>query len=120
MQEIVGHYRIVRKLGSGGMGEVFLAEDSRLRRQVAIKFLPAQFAADESRRKRLLREAHAASVLTHPNICVIHEIGEQDDGTPYIVMEHVDGSPLSDRTGGQPLPNDVLIDIAVQLVDAVD
>jgi serine/threonine protein kinase/Tfp pilus assembly protein PilF len=120
MQEIVGHYRIIRKLGSGGMGEVFLAEDSTLHRQVAIKFLPTQVATDESRRRRLLREAHAASVLTHPNICVIHEIGQQDDGTPYIVMEHVEGSPLSDRIGAQPLPNDVLIDIAVQLVDAVD
>lgn len=79
MQELIGHYRVVRKLGAGGMGEVYLAEDSKLHRPVAIKVLPAHTASDEVSRRRLLQEARAASVLSHPNICVIHEVGEDSE-----------------------------------------
>ncbi len=119
MQETIGHYRVVRKLGSGGMGEVFLAEDTKLHRQVALKVLPPEVAADDLRRRRLLDEAHAASVLSHPNICVIHEIGEES-GTPFISMEYIDGVPLSDRIAGRPLVLSEILDIGMQMADAVD
>jgi eukaryotic-like serine/threonine-protein kinase len=119
MQETIGHYQVVRKLGSGGMGEVLLAEDTKLHRQVALKLLPPDVADDPLRRRRLLDEAHAASVLSHPNICVIHEIGE-DEGTPYITMEYIDGVPLSDRIAAGTLPTCEILDITIQMADAVD
>src|SRR6478672_6024745 len=90
----VGHYRITARLGAGGMGEVFLAEDTRLERKAAIKFLPAEMAADPDRRKRFLIEARAASALNHPHVCVVYDVGETDDGVPFIAMEFVEGQPL--------------------------
>src|SRR5436190_19489040 len=82
----VGHYRITSKLGAGGMGEVFLAEDTRLERKAAIKFLPAEMAADPDRRARFLTESKAASALNHPNVCVVYDVGETTGGLPFIAM----------------------------------
>ncbi|MBI3862442.1 MAG: protein kinase, partial [Planctomycetia bacterium] len=90
----VGHYRITSKLGSGGMGEVFLAEDTRLERKAAIKVLPGEMAADPERRQRFLTEAKAASALNHPHVCIVYDVGETDDSRPYIAMEFVEGQPL--------------------------
>src|SRR5437762_13965271 len=90
----VGHYRITSKLGAGGMGEVFLAADTRLERKAAIKFLPAELAADPERRQRFLIEARAASALNHPHVCVVYDVGETDEGVPFIAMEFVEGQPL--------------------------
>src|SRR5437870_6941357 len=94
--EVICHYRIVRKLGAGGMGEVYLAEDTQLDRRVAIKFLPAESVADEQAKKRLVREAKAAAKLDHPNICSIHEVGESE-GQSFIVMQYVEGETLANR-----------------------
>src|SRR4249920_78961 len=90
----VGHYRITSRLGAGGMGEVFLAEDTRLGRKAAIKFLPADLANDPDRRNRFLAEAKAASALNHPNVCIVYDVGETDDGVPFIAMEFVEGESL--------------------------
>src|SRR4249920_2563645 len=90
----IAQYQITAKLGAGGMGEVFLAEDTRLERKAAIKFLPAEFAADPDRRQRFLREARAASALNHPHVCVVYDVGETEDGRPFIAMEFVDGESL--------------------------
>src|SRR5881398_2741718 len=90
----VGHYRITSKLGAGGMGEVFLADDTRLERKAAIKFLPAEAAADPDRRQRFLTEAKAASALNHPHVCVVYDVGETDNGIPFIAMEFVEGQSL--------------------------
>src|SRR6188474_26032 len=90
----VGNYRITSKLGAGGMGEVFLAEDTRLERKAAIKFLPAEMAADPERRSRFLIEAKAASALNHPHVCIVYDVGETEDGRPFIAMEFVEGDPL--------------------------
>src|SRR5438132_9867769 len=92
--ETIGHYRIMSKLGAGGMGEVFLAHDTRLERKAAIKFLPAEMATDPERRHRFLIEAKAASALNHPHVCIVYDVGETDDGLPYIAMEFVEGRPL--------------------------
>ena len=92
----VGHYRITAKLGAGGMGEVFLAEDTRLDRKAAIKFLPAELADDPERRQRFLTEAKAASALNHPHVCVVYDVGETEDGLPFIAMEFVEGQSLDD------------------------
>src|SRR5687767_11519903 len=92
----VGHYRITSKLGAGGMGEVFLAEDARLERKAAIKFLPADVAADADRRARFLTEARAASALNHPNVCVVYDVGETADGVPFIAMELIQGQSLDE------------------------
>jgi Tol biopolymer transport system component/serine/threonine protein kinase len=117
--ETISHYRIARKLGAGGMGEVYLAEDLNLHRQVALKILPIHFAADEHRKQRFLREAHASSVLNHPNICVIYEVGESN-GTPFIAMEYIEGTNLEEKIGGRPLSNSEIIDIAMEAADALD
>src|SRR3954464_3283262 len=90
----VGHYRITAKLGAGGMGEVFLAEDTRLDRKAAVKFLPAEMAGDPGRRQRFLTEAKAASALNHPHVCVGADVGETDNGFPFIAMEFVEGRTL--------------------------
>ena len=90
----VSHYRITSKLGAGGMGEVFLAEDTRLERKAAIKFLPPEMAKDPERRQRFLKEAKAASALNHPNVCIVYDVGETDDGLPFIAMEFIEGGSL--------------------------
>ena len=95
--ETILHYKILEKLGEGGMGEVFLAEDTKLERKVALKFLPSHYTADGKAVERFKREARAVAKLNHPNIVTIFEIGEHD-GDTYIAMEHVDGKSLRDRT----------------------
>jgi serine/threonine protein kinase/Tfp pilus assembly protein PilF len=118
MSETISHYRILRKLGAGGMGEVYLARDTRLDRKVAIKFLPPEAVADERARKRLLREAQAAAALDHPNICAIHEAGEEA-GHAFIVMQYVEGETLAGRIARKPLELQEVLDLAVQVADAL-
>src|SRR5512134_464253 len=99
---LISHYRILKELGAGGMGEVYLAEDTRLGRQVALKFLPASFQYDPDRRSRLLAEARATSSLRSPHIAAIYDIGEHD-GTMFLVMEYVEGELLSEKLKRGPL-----------------
>jgi predicted Ser/Thr protein kinase len=115
-----GHYRITAKLGAGGMGEVFLAEDTRLERKAAIKFLPAEMADDPRRRHRFLTEAKAASALNHPHVCIVYEVGETDDGRPFIAMEFVEGQSLDLAIAQGPLAVLRVVEIAAQVADALD
>lgn len=112
--EIVSHYKIIDKLGEGGMGEVWLAEDTQLERKVALKFLPREAAADEDR-ARFLREARAASALDHPNICTLHEIGESDDGRSFLAMAYCEGETVRDKIIRGPLKLSEALDIAIQM-----
>jgi serine/threonine protein kinase len=114
----ITHYRIIKKLGTGGMGEVYLAEDTNLDRKVAIKCLPPESTADESAKMRLIREAKAAAKLDHPNICPIHEVAEED-GTSFIVMQYVEGETLAVKIQRKPLELIESLDIAVQVADAL-
>jgi serine/threonine protein kinase len=116
----IGHYRVTAKLGAGGMGEVFLAEDSRLGRKAAIKFLPVDAAGDPERRQRFFAEAKAASALNHPHVCVVYDVGETDDGLPFIAMEFVEGKTLDAFVEQGPLETSRAVEIAVQIVDALD